>query len=161
MSWRIRVTWALESLCHLAAAAAVVVMLGVTITDVVIRKSLGISVRGVVDIVAFCVVIATMLGIAVAWSQRAHIVVDLLDMTGSPALINALDILTRVVGIVLMPLVAWLAYREFREVLDFGDRTPDIAMLYAWHWAAICIGYTLSAVLLIISPMQPARQADV
>src|SRR3954470_8752578 len=107
MHFRIWVTQALHRLCHLIAAAALLVALIATVLDVCLRKTVGISIPGIVDLVGFCIVIGTMFGIALAWSLRAHIVVDLLDMTGSPGLLAFLDVLTRLVGIVAMPLVMW------------------------------------------------------
>jgi TRAP-type C4-dicarboxylate transport system permease small subunit len=160
MPLRLRLTQALERLCHFLAAVALLAMLGISVVDVVGRKLFGFSVRGVVDIVGFTVVISTMFGIALAWSQRAHIVVDLLDMTGSPWLIALLDVLTRVAGIVVMPLLGWLAFHEFRDVLSFGDRTPDIGIPLALFWATILIGYALSALLLLIAPPARARSRD-
>ena len=154
MSWQDLLTQVLRRLCHVLAALALLVMLGVTVYDVVGRKLFNIAIVGVVDTVAFCVMWATMLGIALAWSQRGHIVVDLLDMTGSPRLIVALDVLTRVAGIVLMPLLAWLAYRELRDVMDFGDRTPEIGIPVYWFWAAALAGYALSAIFLLIEPLR-------
>lgn len=159
MSWRERLTQALRRLCHILAAVALLAMLGVTVYDVVGRKLFNIAIVGVVDTVAFCVMWATMLGIALAWSQRAHIVVDLLDMTGSPRVIAALDLLTRLAGIVLMPLVAWLAWREMRDVMDFGDRTPEIGIPVYWYWLAACVGYALSALFLLIEPLRRRESA--
>ena len=109
MSWRHQVTQALRRLCHFLAALAMAVMLGVTVYDVVARKLFNAPIVGVIDTVSFCVMWSTMLGIALAWSERAHVVVDLLDLTGSPTLIAFLDLLTRVAGIVVMPLLMWLA----------------------------------------------------
>lgn len=155
MRYRRILTEALERLCHLVAAAAIVFALVITVVDVVSRKTIGLPIKGVVDMVGLCVVISTMLGIALAWSKRAHIVVDLLDMTGSPGLLAFLDVLTRVAGVVTMPLLMWLGYHEFRDVLSFGDRTPELDIPLAWFWLAILVGYGLSALMLLIGP--PAR----
>jgi TRAP-type C4-dicarboxylate transport system permease small subunit len=152
VSLRSRATQALRRLCHLLAGLALLVMLGVTVYDVVARKLFNSPLVGVVDTVAFCVMWATMLGIALAWSQHAHIVVDLLDMTGSPRLIAALDLLTRIAGIVVMPLLMWLAYHEVRDVMDFGDRTPEIGIPVYWYWIAALVGYGLSAAFLLLEP---------
>jgi TRAP-type C4-dicarboxylate transport system permease small subunit len=143
------------------SALAIAVMICFTLYDVIGRKLFGTSVVGVVDVVGFCVMWATMLGIALAWSQRAHIVVDLLDMTGSPKLIRFLDILTRVVGIVVMPLLVWLAWYEFRDVISFGDTTPEIGIPVWWFWAAVIVGYFLSAILLLIEPPRDASAGNV
>ena len=157
MQFRIRLTGALERLCHIVAGAAIVFAMAVTVVDVVSRKTIGFPIKGVVDMVGLCVVVSSMFGIALAWSTRAHIVVDLLDMTGSPALLAFLDILTRITGIVTMPLLMWLGYREFRDVFAFGDRTPELDIPLAWFWLAILVGYGLSALMLLIGP--PARTA--
>jgi TRAP-type C4-dicarboxylate transport system permease small subunit len=160
MTWRSRLTHALRSLCHLLAGAALLAMLGVTVCDVVGRKLFNTPIVGVVDMVSFCVMWATMLGIALAWSQRAHIVVDLLDMTGSPGLVAVLDWLTRIAGIVVMPLLMWLAWHETRDVMGFGDRTPEIAIPVYWFWLAAVAGYALSAIFLLIEPPAAARSRD-
>lgn len=157
MSWRHRVTQALRRLCHFLAALALAGMLGITVYDVVARKLFASPIVGVVDTVSFCVMWATMLGIALAWIERAHIVVDLLDMTGLPHITAFLDVLTRVVGIVVMPLLMYLAYIEFRDVMDFGDRTPEIGLPIYWYWVAALVGYGLSAVMLLLSPPASSR----
>jgi len=155
MQFRLWLTQVLERLCHVIAATFLLVALIGTVLDVCLRKTIDFPIHGIIDIVGFCIVISTMLGIALAWSARAHIVVDLIDMTGSPRLLAFLDVLTRVAGIITMPLLMWLGYREFSDVYDFGDRTSDLGIPLAWFWLAILVGYGLSAVLLLIAP--PAR----
>jgi TRAP-type C4-dicarboxylate transport system permease small subunit len=156
MSWRSRVILALRRLCHTLAGAALIAMLGITGYDVITRKLFGMAMVGIVDIIAFCVMWATMLGIALAWSHRAHIVVDILDMTGRPELTRALDVLSRVVGIVVMPLLMWLAWHETRDVYGFGDTTPEIQIPIYLYWLAAIVGYGLSTVFLLLDePMEP------
>ncbi len=157
MHIRLMVARALERLCHAIAALFLLIALIGTVLDVCLRKTIDFPIRGVIDLVGFCIVISTMLGIALAWSARVHIVVDLLDMTGSPQLLTFLDVLTRVAGVLSMALLMWLGYREFSDVLAFGDRTSDLGIPLAWFWLAILVGYGLSALLLLIAP--PARTA--
>ncbi len=157
MAWRNTVIHALRRVCHVLAGLAIVAMLVITLYEVIGRKLFGHGFVGIVDVISFCVMWATMLGIALAWSQRAHIVVDLLDMTGSPAVIRFLDILTRVVGIVVMPLLVWLAWHELRDVMSFRDTTPEIGIPVWWFWAAVVLGYGLSAVFLLLDPPLEAR----
>ncbi len=156
MSWRARVTQVLRRLCHMLSGIAIIVMLGITAYDVAARKLFGIAISGVVDVIAFCVMWSTMLGIALAWSHRAHIVVDLIDMSRAPNLTRALDVLTRVVGIVVMPLLMYLAIHEARDVYGFGDHTPDIRIPIYVFWIAAIVGYGLSAVFLLVDEV-PAR----
>jgi TRAP-type C4-dicarboxylate transport system permease small subunit len=152
MTWRSWLIRALRRLCHFIAAAAILVMLVITFINVVGRTLFNHPFVGVTDAVALCVMWATMMGIALAWSQRAHIVVDLLDMTGSPRVTGWLDILTWAAGIVVMPLMLWLAYIQFLDAVDFGDRTPELQMPYAWYWIAALAGFGLSAIFLLIDP---------
>jgi TRAP-type C4-dicarboxylate transport system permease small subunit len=151
-SWRTGATQAIERLCYIVAGMALIVMLVASVVDVAGRKTIGFSLNGVIDIVTFSVVIATMMGIALAWSRGGHIVVDLLDMTGSPIILRFLDIFNRVAGIVLMPLLAWLAYREMRDVFAFGDTSSDLGIPMWWYWVFVLLGYLLSALLLLIAP---------
>jgi TRAP-type C4-dicarboxylate transport system permease small subunit len=161
MAWRMTVTHALRRVCHVLSGLALAAMLCVTLYEVIGRKLFGISFVGIVDVISFCVMWTTMLGIALAWSQRAHIVVDLLDMTGSPIVIAFLDILTRIVGIVVMPLLVWLAWYEFRDVMSFGDTTPEIGIPVSWFWAAVIVGYGLSTIFLLIDSPRSASSKNV
>jgi TRAP-type C4-dicarboxylate transport system permease small subunit len=159
MSWRYRVTQVLRRLCHVLAGVAILAMLVITFYDVVTRKLFGFAMVGVIDMVAFCVMWATMLGIALAWSHRAHIVVDILDMSGRPEITRALDVISRIVGIVVMPLLMWLAWHEVRDVYDFGDTTPEIRIPVYLFWVAAMVGYGLSAVFLLLDEPVRARHA--
>lgn len=152
MSWRLRLTQALRRLCHLVAAAAMLIMIAVTLVNVAARSLFNHPFVGVVDAVAICVMWATMMGIALAWAERAHIVVDIVDMTGSPWLLRWLDRLSRLTGIVVMPLLLWLAYDQFKDAVDFGDRTPELEISVAWYWVAVILGFGLSAIFLVIEP---------
>jgi TRAP-type C4-dicarboxylate transport system permease small subunit len=161
MSWRLWLTGALRRLCHFVAAVATLVMVAVTFVNVVARTVFNHPFVGVTDAVAISVMWATMMGIALAWSQRAHIVVDLLDMTGLPRLTQALDVLTRVAGIVIMPLLVWLAYDQFKDTVDFGDRTPELQVLIGWwYWLPVLIGFSLSALFLLIEPPAEREARD-
>ena len=152
MRWQSWLTQALRRLCHFIAAVAMLLMVAVTFINVMARILFNHPFVGVVDAVGLCVMWATMMGIALAWSERAHIVVDILDMTGSPRLLAWLDVLSRVVGIVVMPLLVWLAYDQFKDAMDFGDRTPELEVLVAWYWVAVLLGFGLSTVFLLIEP---------
>jgi TRAP-type C4-dicarboxylate transport system permease small subunit len=152
MLWRLRLTQALRRLCHFVAAVAMFAMVTVTFVNVFARTLFNHPFVGSIDAVGICVMWATMMGIALAWSERAHIVVDIVDLTGSPRLIAWLDVLTRVVGIVIMPLLVWLAYDQFKDAVDFGDRTPELETPVAWYWVAVMLGFGLSTVFLLTEP---------
>jgi len=159
MSWRYRATQALRRLCHVLAAIALFGMAGLTLYDVIARKLFSAPIVGVIDVVSFCVMWATMLGIALAWAERAHIVVDILNFN-SPRVTAAFHLLTRVTGIVIMPLLMWLAWQELRDVYDFGDRSPDVRIPIFLYWAAPVVGYALSAIFLLIAPPYTERSSN-
>jgi TRAP-type C4-dicarboxylate transport system permease small subunit len=151
---------ALRRLCHVVAGLATLVMIVVTFVNVTARTLFNAPFVGVTDAVAMSVMWATMMGIALCWSQRAHIVVDILDMAGSPRLIAWLDRLTWLAGIVTMPLLTWLAYDQFADAVDFGDLTPELRMPIAWYWVAVMLGFSLSFVFLIVDPPAVTEARD-
>lgn len=160
MRWRLWLTQALRRLCHFIAALAILAMVVVTFVNVIARTIFNHPFVGVTDAVGIAVMWATMMGIALAWSQRAHIVVDILDMAGSPCLIAWLDVLTRVAGIVVMPLLVWLAYDQYRDAVEFGDLTPELRVPIAWYWIAVLLGFGLSTVFLLVEPPTGSRSRD-
>jgi TRAP-type C4-dicarboxylate transport system permease small subunit len=160
MSWRLQLSQALRRLCHFVAAMAMLIMIAVTLVNVAARSLFNHPFVGVVDAVAICVMWATMMGIALAWAERAHIVVDIVDMTGSPWLMRWLDRLTWATGIVVMPLLVWLAYDQFKDAVDFGDRTPELQVPVAWYWVAAILGFSLSTLFLLIEPPVPMVARD-
>jgi TRAP-type C4-dicarboxylate transport system permease small subunit len=158
LQWRESVTRVLERLGHFLAGVAVAGMLSVTVADVVGRWLFKTGVPGVIDIVELCLIWATMLGVALAWSQRAHIVVDIVDMLAPWRLVLLLDMLARIAVAVAMAALVWLAVDEFRNAAEFGDSTTDIGIPLVWFWAAVLVGYGLSVLLVLVAP--PLRGAD-
>lgn len=142
---------------HLISGIAIVAMLLITVADVLSRALFNKPIGGVVEIVELCVIWTTMLGIAIAWAEKSQIVVDVSDVFAAPRVIGLFDLFAQIVSAVVMALLAWLAFGEFRDIAAFGDRTADLSLPLTWFWSAIVAGYSLSVLFLVISPRWQQR----
>lgn len=145
----------LDGLGQVLAGLFILVMLLATVVDVGARLVFNAPFSGVVDVVEFTVMWSTMIGIALAWHHRQHIVVDILDIVLPRGVIRALDLVARLVAIVLCAWLARLAWPEYVDMADFGDRTMDARIPLAWFWLAALVGYGWSALFLLLSFFVP------
>jgi len=149
------VSRALDRLGHAVAGVIVVAMMLATLVDVAARLLFNAPFSGIIDVVELTVMWSTMLGIALAWQARAHIVVDILDAVLPPAATRALDFAARVAALVLCAWLMRLAWPEYLDMVSFGDRTMDARIPLAWFWLAALVGYGLSALFLLLGFFAP------
>ncbi len=142
-------TRAIIRLGHGLVAIAIAAMIAITLVDVVARGLFNRPIVGVVDVIELSMIWLTMLGIALAWAERAHIVVDIIDTVVSPRIVRRLDQGARLVTAAVMGYLAWLAVPLLEGVADFGDTTMNLRLPLTWFWAAIIFGYGVSCLVLI------------
>ncbi len=140
----------LVTLLFMVARIAVVAMCLVTLADIIGRHLLGLPIPGIIELAELALVWSAFAGIAVAFWTRGHVGVELIELFVSRNRLATIELVNTWIVLVLMTWLAWLAVAEFLDTLDWGDRTSDLAIPYTWFWAAVVVGYTISAVLLAV-----------
>src|SRR5690348_8194716 len=89
------------------AAAALMVMMCVTVADVFMRYLFNRPVRGSYDLVESLLVVFVFHGISTALLYRRNIVIDIIDTFASPPLVRALIRLSDILSIVAVVFFAF------------------------------------------------------
>ncbi|MEM8663699.1 MAG: TRAP transporter small permease subunit, partial [Pseudomonadota bacterium] len=142
---RIRHTLA-EPLTALAGLA-LIAMMGATVVDVVARHAFNAPLPGAVEMVELAMVWATFLGIAAAFFIGGHITVDLVDAALGPVAARRVRTFAAMVATLLCGVLAFLAYRELLDAIDWGDTTVDLGIPHTAYWVAIFAGFVMGTLL--------------
>lgn len=129
------------------AGLALLVMMGATVADVIGRQAFNSPLPGVVEIVELSMVWTTFLGLAAAFFIGGHIAVDLADAALGPVAGRRLRAFAATVATLLCGVLAWLAYRELLDAIDWGDTTVDLGIPHTAFWIAIFGGFLLGTTL--------------
>ena len=156
----------LHRVCRYGAALGVGVLMLcalVTVVDVVSRRTIGLSVPGLIDLTQLLVMSSVFLCIPYAFEQRANVEVDLL-FDRLPRVARAfLAVLWPLAGAAFLLTVAWQVTRAASQVLEYGETSPTLALPMIWYWVPILLGVLLAAVVCVHHMgRQPAqtRQTD-
>lgn len=132
------------------ARIALVVMCVLTLADIVGRHLFELPVPGIIELAELALVWTAFAGIAAAFWTGAHVGVELIELLVSRRAMAVIGLVNTLIMLVVVAGLTWLAVVEFRDTLDFGDRTTDLSIPYTWYWIAVIIGYAASVVILAV-----------
>ena len=146
-----------ERLCHAAALfgiACLIGVIGIVVTDIVLRRSLGYTVVGTVDLTQLCVMAAAFWSIPYAFMRNAHVKVDLvtdpLPRRGR-ALLDGLAALT---GFAVLTLLLWMSWDQALLRWQYGDQSQDLGIPMIIYWLFLLSGFVLAAVATLAIALQ-------
>ena len=140
------------ALCLCAVVAVIVV-------DVLIRRSIEVSIAGTVDITQLFVMACAFLAIPLAFMRNAHVSVEFVTDRLPPRLLAALNALNMLLSAGLM--IALLVYGYQQSLLQVanGDRSQTIGIPIVWYWAPLLLGMALSVLACILLAVRHALAA--
>lgn len=148
-----RVESALLAFCRACASIGVVILVGcalLTVADVVLRRVNGEAIPGMVDITQLMVMTGVFLCIPFVFEQRANVEVELLYDRLPSAARRGLSRLWSLTGAAFLVAIAWYVGAAAGQVLEYGDRSPTVAIPMIWYWAPILFGTIVSTVVCVL-----------
>jgi len=130
-------------------AAALVLMMLLTMLDVVLRWVLNAPIFGATELVQVMLVLCAILGIAHCGSAGQHIVIDLLEGVLAPGIARWTESFIQALSAAIVALMAWTA---LVEAADSFERSVYSNILRIPEWplfASVSIGLTLYALVLL------------
>lgn len=134
----------------IVARIAIAAMCLATLADIAGRHLLGLPVAGIVELTELALVWSAFTGMAAGFWTGAHVAVELIESLVSRRVLAVINLANVLIVLAVMTWLAVLAVAEFRDKLEWGDRTTDLAVPYTWFWGAVVVGYAASAVLLAL-----------
>lgn len=146
----------------LAAVGSVgyVVAIAVTVVDVVGRLFGVVLIRGAIDIVVVCMVLAGAFAVAMAEWRDANVRVDPLTMWIPKGMRGGIDRLWRLVTAVLLGLICWISVGEAVTAYSYGEVLPSIGLSVAVLGILICIGFGVGALAAVVAMVWPPVPSD-
>lgn len=136
------------------AAAFLVAMMLLVVTDVVLRSVFKIPIRGSVELVELLLACTFFIALPVAFLRDDHLMVDMVD-TWAPRIVPLLKRIAAVIAILVLVTMAWQGWKIAADVVELGDVTSDLSLPRILYWIPVLfgiIGAAVAALMVIFRP---------
>lgn len=146
----------LDRLCSTLAASALFGIMALTLVDVVSRKLLAGSVTGSLELTELLLVVVIFAGLPLVSLHGEHIVFDSLDPLLPRALRRVQGVLVDLSCAAGLAVVGSLMWQKAAQMLEYGDRTPQLALTLGWFVYLMSVLLFIAAavhLLLVFDPV--------
>jgi TRAP-type transport system small permease protein len=141
------------------AAAALVILMTVTVADVFLRYLFNKPIRGSYDMVESMLLVFVFNGMAAAFFTRRNIVIDLIDSFVSQRATAVLVRIADVLSVLGLGLLIWAMVGPAVQVYQYGDVKLELHLPVYILWIVALIGLTgtifCALVALVARPATP------
>ncbi|MCY1666537.1 TRAP transporter small permease [Rhizobium sp. SL86] len=137
----------------LAAGAALIVMMLVTVADVFMRYVFNSPVRGSYELVEICLLISVFFALPQVIANSQEIVIDLIDGLMSPGAVNALKSIAAFATAAVLLFLLWSMLQPATEAYSYGDvkLELDFPVWILWSLALFGLANSVIASLFVLS----------
>jgi TRAP-type transport system small permease protein len=132
------------------AACSLILMLGITICDVLMRNLFNHPILGTTEVVQVTLVYVVFLGIPEIFLHRSHVTVDVIDHLVGRRAVYWLDLAGGVACLALLAVMLWMLWGSARDAYAMGDRTSDLGIPLTVFWAPILLGGACSILAMLL-----------
>ena len=117
----------------------------VLMADIAMRRTIGISITGIVDITQLAQMFCISLVLPIAFLREAHVGVDFITDRLPPRALAALQGCVHLVCVAFMAAIAWYSFKQAGTQIDQGDKSQTLGLPIVIYWAPLLVGTLLSA----------------
>ncbi len=121
------------------AAAFLAAMVLLTVADVLLRSLFGYPIRGMLELIELGLACTMFIALPAVFLREEHLAVDVLKRS------RAFDLAGAAISFVVLAVMGWHMLPEVRNMLEFGDVTPDLSIPKLWYWVPVLFGVAASA----------------
>lgn len=140
----------LEVLLVILGAVAVFVLMGLSVSDALLRSFLNSPIFGANDYAQILLSFVVGLSLPLCVLAGRLIAIDTLVVRLPKWVQSPLDWLTSALGIAILSYVAWRAFVNAREAAMFGETTLLLQLPFGPSYYAVAFGCALSALILLV-----------
>lgn len=133
------------------AAAALVILMMVTVADVFLRYVFNHPIRGSYDTVECMLLVFVFNGTAAAFFARRNIVIDLIDGFIGPRLTVVLIHLADVLSVLVLGLLIWAMLTPALQTYQYGDVKMELRLPIYILWVVAFAGWAGTIVCAIVA----------
>lgn len=127
------------------AAVSLSISVVVTVTDVILRRTLNLPITGVVDLTQLSVMWAAFLSIPAAFHLDNHISVVMVTNRFSPETRRIVYAGAALASVAILVTAAVMAAVQALHEYQNGDRSMILGIPLIWYWAPVVLGFALSS----------------
>lgn len=118
----------------------------ITVGDILVRRVIGVSIYGLVDLTQLAMMHAVFMSIAYGFSCRAHVAVTILVDLFPPRLQVFLSVFWWLVGAGVMVVLAYATFLQALAIQEYGDVSQNIRIPMFLYWLPVVVGLALSVI---------------
>jgi TRAP-type C4-dicarboxylate transport system permease small subunit len=122
------------------SAAALIVMMCVTICDVFLRYLFNSPIRGSYELVESTLIVFVFHGMSSAFLYRRNIVIDLIDSFAPPRVVALLIRVADVLAVVALGLLTYAMIKPAMQAYAYGDVKQELRLPIYWLWIVALVG---------------------
>jgi TRAP-type C4-dicarboxylate transport system permease small subunit len=123
------------------AAAALVILMMVTVLDVFMRYVFNRPIRASLDTVEVMLLVFVFNGMAAAFFGRRHIVIDLLDGVFGRRLIGVMIRIADLLSVLCLGLLLWAMILPASQAYQYGDTKMELAIPIYVLWILALVSF--------------------
>jgi TRAP-type C4-dicarboxylate transport system permease small subunit len=123
------------------AATALVILMMVTVVDVFMRYLFNRPIRASLETVEVMLLVFVFNGMAAAFFNRRHIVIDLLDNVCGPRITSVLIRIADVLSVLCLGLLAWAMRQPAMQSYQYGDTKMELAVPIYMLWLVVLVSF--------------------
>ncbi|MFC1862574.1 TRAP transporter small permease [Thermodesulfobacteriota bacterium] len=148
IAWNI-ISWA-SRIAGIIATIAVMSIMVVTVADVLLRFIFNRPIPGSVELCEYFIIVGGFLGLAWCAIKGAHVKVDVISGLLSPRTINVSNLVNYLIGLSIVPLVAWRLFNHARIVQLQKTASSNLEIPAYPFYILAGIGFTLLGLVIIV-----------
>jgi len=116
----------------------------VTVTDILARRSVNVSIYGLVDLTQLFVMGFVFLSIPYGFMLGSHVSVEFATDALPPRALAGVKSLAALLGSVLMLAITSFSWTRAMQQIENGDVSQTLGLPFIWYWAPLLVGALLS-----------------
>jgi TRAP-type C4-dicarboxylate transport system permease small subunit len=139
------------------AGTAVLLMMGVTVLDIILRI-FGMSITGAYDLVRACGVIAVACALPYVTATKGHIAIEFFYHKCGRTGRIILDMIFRISALILFAILTWQASLHGVDLYHSEEVFPNLGLPVFWIPFVISLNCLLMIVVFIYHMMHPGKE---
>jgi TRAP-type C4-dicarboxylate transport system permease small subunit len=138
--------------CAYAGISLLCAVTLLTVADVLTRRSIHITIPGLVDITQLLVMGCAFLVIPYVFLTEANVGVEFVTDRLPPRALAWVKAIAAGGGAVFMALLTWYSYKQAVLLIGQGDTSQTIGIPIVWYWGPLLFGsaLTVAAALMLV-----------
>ena len=127
-------------------------------TDIGLRRSVGVSITGIVDITQLAQMFCIALVLPMSFLREGHVGVDFITDALPPRALAFLKGCVHLLSAAFLAAIAWYSFKQAGTQISQGDKSQTLGLPIFIYWAPLIVGTVLAALAsLLLSVRDFAR----